>query len=131
MTNNRKSKVFIIKNNIIIKIIELISVFSGGFLLKKFTETEKGYFLAISLILLLITSLILGIDLLPISVKTLGDVTNNKKLIYQLLIMTIVSYISIILLFCAILFKSILLGILSVIGIVILIIISIKLDNNK
>ena len=131
MTNNRKSKVFIIKNNIIIKIIELISVFSGGVLLRKFIETGEGYFLAISLILLLITSLILGIDLLPISVKTLGDVTSNKKLIYQLLIMTIVSYISIILLFCAILFKSILLGILSVIGIVILIIISIKLDNNK
>ena len=131
MTNNRKSKVFIIKNNIIIKIIELISVFSGGVLLRKFIETGEGYFLAISLILLLITSLILGIDLLPISVKTLGDVTSNKKLIYQLLIMTIVSHISIILLFCAILFKSILLGILSVIGIVILIIISIKLDNNK
>ena len=131
MTNNRKSKVFIIKNNIIIKIIELISVFSGGFLLKKFTETEKGYFLAISLILLLITSLILGIDLLPISVKTVKDVTSNKKVIYQLLIMTIVNYITIILVFCAIVFKSILLGILSIISVIILVGISIKLDNNK
>ena len=131
MTNNRKSKVLIIKNNIIIKIIGIISTFCGGVLLRKFVETREGYFLAISLILLLITSLILGIDLLPISVKTIRDVTSNKKVIYQLLILTIVNYISISLLFCAILFKSIFLGILSVIGIVILIIISIKLDNNK
>ena len=131
MTNNRKSKVLIIKNNIIIKIIGIISTFCGGVLLRKFVETREGYFLAISLILLLITSLILGIDLLPISVKTVRDVTSNKKVIYQLLIMTIVNYISISLLFCAILFKSIFLGILSIIGFIILVIISIKLDNNK
>lgn len=131
MTNNRKSKVLIIKNNIIIKIIGIISTFCGGVLLRKFVETREGYFLAISLILLLITSLILGIDLLPISVKTIRDVTSNKKVIYQLLILTIVNYISISLLFCAILFKSIFLGILSIIGFIILVIISIKLDNNK
>ena len=131
MTNNRKSKVFIIKNNIIIKIIELISVFSGGVLLRKFIETGEGYFLAISLILLLITSLILEMDLLPISVKTVKDVTSNKKVIYQLLIMTIVNYITIILVFCAIVFKSILLGILSIISVIVLVGISIKLDNNK
>lgn len=131
MTNNRKSKVLIIKNNIIIKIIGIISTFCGGVLLRKFVETGEEYFLAISLILLLITSLILGIDLLPISVKTVRDVTSNKKVIYQLLIMTIVNYISISLLFCAILFKSIFLGILSIIGFIILVIISIKLDNNK
>ena len=131
MTNNRKSKVLIIKNNIIIKIIGIISTFCGGVLLRKFVETGEEYFLAISLILLLITSLILGIDLLPISVKTIRDVTSNKKVIYQLLIMTIVNYISISLFFCAILFKSIFLGILSIIGFIILVIISIKLDNIK
>lgn len=128
MTNNRKSKVFIIRNNTILHIVGLITAFGGGHFLKSFADTGKKSFLIIGLILLLIAALTIAF---PTDVRTIENMENNKEIKYKLFISAIAFYIFMSSLFLAILLKSIYLVIISVISFIVLVIIEVKIKNNN